>query len=208
VRAVIFDWSGTLSNNVDIFVKVCELMFKELGKEPLSKKELKDNFTLPYMSFWNKYFPDLTKEKQDQLFRKYVYQFENAKLYGSVIQILDFLKKNNYKIFVLSSDPIIRLSSEIKESGVELYLEKYYADVHKKEEVLPQIIKEYSLDINDSFYVGDTSGDVDAGKYAGVKTIGISWGFQSKHKLAESKPDYLIDDIIELKQIIEDELIK
>ena len=53
-KAFIFDWSGTLNDNFHCFYQVCNLIFKELNKEPISEKEIKLNHTLPYMKFWNK----------------------------------------------------------------------------------------------------------------------------------------------------------
>ena len=50
--------------------------------------------------------------------------------------------------------------------------------------------------------MGDTSGDVEAGRKAGIKTIGITWGFQHEKILAAAKPDFLINDIIKIKTIL------
>jgi phosphoglycolate phosphatase-like HAD superfamily hydrolase len=43
---------------------------------------------------------------------------------------------------------------------------------------------------------------MEAAKIAWIKTIWISWGFQHKTILEKSNPDFLIDDIIEIKEII------
>lgn len=74
-------------------------------------------------------------------------------------------------------------------------------EVHEKGEVIASLVKEFNLNENLTYYVGDTSGDVEAGKYAHVKTIGISWGFQDKSLLSKSDPDFLIDNILEIKDI-------
>lgn len=49
--------------------------------------------------------------------------------------------------------------------------------------------------------IGDTVSDVEAGKNAGVTTIGVTYGFHGK-KLAKSKPDYLVDHIKDILRII------
>ncbi len=58
-------------------------------------------------------------------------------------------------------------------------------DVHEKGEVIKSLVDDFNLDKDSTFYVGDTSGDVEAGKYSNVKTIGISWGFQHKDILSQ-----------------------
>ena len=62
-KAIIFDWAGTLNDSFSNFCKVTELMFNELGGEPILADEIRLNFTVQYMKFWNRYFPDLSKEK-------------------------------------------------------------------------------------------------------------------------------------------------
>ncbi len=200
-KAFIFDWSGTLSDNSRIFLEICHRMFVELGKEPISEEEIRRNFTLPYMNFWNKYFPDLTKERQDELNIKYTKLIDKyPELYPNVEEIINFLHDLDFKIFILSSDHV--LLSEVQRLGLEKFMTEIINKVHDKKDTIVHLLHKYNLDKNKTFYIGDTSGDVEAGKYAGVKTIGISWGFQHKDILASSNPDYLIDDIIEIKNIL------
>lgn len=162
-KAFIFDWSGTLSDNTHLFYKVCGLIFKELGAKPISIEEIRLNFTLPYMKFWNKYFPDLTRERQCKLYEKYMHQVGEAKIYKGVKEIIAYIKNKGYQIFILSSDPASKLIPEINKSGLTNLITKAVSDIHEKENVIKQLIVNYKLDKNYTFYVGDTSGDVEAG---------------------------------------------
>lgn len=201
-KAFIFDWSGTLSDNFHLFCKVCDLMFVELDKEPISPDEIRRNFTIPFMKFWNIYFPDLTLEKQCEMFDKYIHQVGEPELYDNVFNVVNFLHQSGYKIFILSGDPESKLFPEIDKSGLANLITKKIGGIHDKRDMLSYLVKEFSLDKNKTFYIGDTSGDVEAGKFAGLETIGISWGLQHKDALAKSNPDFLIDDIIEIKNIL------
>lgn len=201
-KAFIFDWSGTLSDNFHCFCQVCNLMFQDLGKNPILKKEIKLNFTLPYMKFWNRYFPDLSKERQCILYEKYIHKVDKPELYPKVEEVIRFLNNSDWKMFILSSDPISKLILETKKSALSQFFKKVVGDIHEKSEIIVSLIDEFDLDNNSTYYVGDTSGDVEAGKTAKVKTIGISWGFQHKSVLSKSNPDFLIDNIIEIKDIV------
>jgi pyrophosphatase PpaX len=79
---------------------------------------------------------------------------------------------------------------------------KIIGDVHEKAGFLTSLKSEFNLSQDSTFYIGDTSGDVEAGKEAMVKTIGISWGFQHKSILAKSNPDFLIDNLTEIEKIL------
>lgn len=201
-KAFIFDWSGTLSDNFHLFCKVCDLIFAELGRGSISAEEIKLHITSPYMKFWNIYFPNLTREKQCSLYEKYIHQVGEPKLYKKVNEIITRLNREGYLLFVLSSDPTSKLFPEIKKAGFTELIKKTVGDVHDKEDIIASFVKDFSLDEKLTYYVGDTSGDVEVGKNAGVKTVGISWGFQHKNVLSQSRPDFLIDNIIEIKDII------
>jgi phosphoglycolate phosphatase-like HAD superfamily hydrolase len=197
-KAFIFDWSGTLSDNFHLFCKVCDLMFTELGKEPISADEIKLNFTLPYMRFWNRYFPELTKETQCSLYEKYINQVGEPEIYKNVAEVIKYLSHSGHQLFILSSDPISKLLPEIERFGFSQLITKIVGGVHHKDEAIVTLINDFTLDKKRTFYVGDTTGDIEAGKSAGVTTIGISWGYNHKEVLAAAKPDFLIDDIEEI----------
>ena len=201
-KAIIFDWSGTLSDTFHPFSRVCALIFKELGCEPISDDEIRMNYTLPYMKFWNTYFPDLSKVKQEELFEKYIHHVGEPKLYLNVNETVFSLHFKGFKIIIVSSVPDSELSLEIKSSGLLEVIFKFYGNVREKGLVIAELVEKFNLSKSESFYVGDTSGDIDAGKLAGVKTIGITWGFQDKSVLAKSKPDYLVDNIKDLNVIL------
>lgn len=199
---VIFDWSGTLSDNVSQFCDVCALVFKELGREPLDRDEIRRHFTIPYMTFWNRYFPGLCEEDEKRIYEKHMKTFPHARLYDGVAVVLRELHGKGARLFVVSSDPVERLRGEVEASGLAPLFTEVIGDVHHKDESIQGIIKRYGLRQDATVYVGDTAGDIGAGKRSGVKTVGISWGFSVKERLAEAGPGALIDDIDELSGVL------
>jgi pyrophosphatase PpaX len=47
--------------------------------------------------------------------------------------------------------------------------------------------------------IGDTAPDIEAGKNAGVKTIGVTYGFYGR-KVTECNPDYVINNFSEIRE--------
>lgn len=192
-KAVIFDWSGTLSDNFHLFSKVVSLMFKELGHAPISDDDIKKSFAIPYMKFWNKFLPNLSKEMQNELYEKYIHQVGDPHLFPGIKEAVLSLHSLGYKLFVVSSDPKSKLSAETKNSGLLNVFLEVCAGAHDKHEAILFLVQKYSLDKENTYYVGDSSGDIDEGKLANVKTIGVSWGFQHKSIIENSNPDFLLD---------------
>lgn len=51
--------------------------------------------------------------------------------------------------------------------------------------------------------VGDWITDVEAGKRAGMVTVGCLYGIGNQKELRELKPDYLVNSILELKDLFD-----
>ncbi|PSR15387.1 carotenoid oxygenase [filamentous cyanobacterium CCP3] len=43
-------------------------------------------------------------------------------------------------------------------------------------------------------YVGDEVRDIQAARFAGIRPISVTWGFNSREALAAAQPDWLVDD--------------
>ena len=57
---------------------------------------------------------------------------------------------------------------------------------------------------NECLYVGDSDVDMITGKSNNIKTIGVTWGYKEKEILINEKPDYLIDNPVEIINIIKE----
>jgi len=202
IKNIIFDWSGTLSDDLTPVYKASMLVFKKLGKESISLARYKKEFTLPYMIFWNKYFPDITKEEQDNLFSKAIHQVEEPTLYPEAKNTLKKIDSMNIRMIVISSHPHDKLRKEAKSYGVQHLFQEINGGIHDKTETILSIIQRNKFNPQETMYVGDMTHDIDAGKKAKVVTVALGWGYQTKEKLMESGPDYYISNILELVKLL------
>lgn len=62
-------------------------------------------------------------------------------------------------------------------------------------------LKALKVKPSQALIVGDASVDIQMGKEAGVKTVGVTWGFGGKN-IKKGKADYVIDKIEELLKLL------
>jgi len=62
-------------------------------------------------------------------------------------------------------------------------------------------VSEFQADKDQTYYVGDTTGDIREAKAAGVRAVAVAWGWHSRERLAAVRPDYLVDKPEELLNI-------
>ncbi len=61
--------------------------------------------------------------------------------------------------------------------------------------MIHRAIADFNIDPEGSFFVGDTTGDILAGKRAGLATILVKTGFGGADKRFEATPDFVADDL-------------
>lgn len=57
-------------------------------------------------------------------------------------------------------------------------------------------------DAGSTVFVGDSPHDIEAGRAAGVVTVGVTWGAFPSDVLEDSGPDHLVEDVVELGRIL------
>ncbi|MDD3364092.1 MAG: HAD-IA family hydrolase, partial [Syntrophomonas sp.] len=61
-----------------------------------------------------------------------------------------------------------------------------------------KVLNAFGRDVEQAIMIGDTYIDIEAGRRAGTKTCGASYGLGNKEELIKSRPDFIISDISEL----------
>jgi phosphoglycolate phosphatase len=52
----------------------------------------------------------------------------------------------------------------------------------------------HQLVLDETVYVGDEVRDIQAARFAGIRPISVTWGFNSREALAAAQPDWLVDE--------------
>lgn len=201
IKNIIFDWSGTIMDDFDRVYLSCMEVFKMIGLGKISKKEFKNNFELPYMNFYNKYCK-VPKNEIDSLYKKTLIEDINLSLFEDIPELLEQLVLSGINLYIISTHPTLSLMEELKEYSLMKYFKRVYGGVTNKVEIIQNIIKELELDPINSIFIGDMDHDIIAGKKAQLKTIGVTWGYQSEERLIVSNPDYIVSNPNEITEII------
>ncbi len=206
MKLFLFDFDGVLVDSLDVYEKtVTDCLIKINRPLTRGREEFLELFD-------DNFYESLEKKGVDlDVFMKAAedipakIDYGKMKPFTAMRPVLDELKKNNILIVISSNDsPTIQEALRLYNFN-GIFQEILGADFKfsKKEKNL-YAIKKYSTAPRDIYYIGDTTGDIKEGKQAGVKTVGVTWGWHSKEKMAASKPDHLFDSPQELLNLIHD----
>ena len=127
--------------------------------------------------------------------------------YEGIVQLLGTLKEQGIRCAVLSNKPD-RQAVHVVETvfGQDLFFK-----VQGQKEGVPrkpdptavlQIAGEMGATPEETIYIGDSEVDIRTGHAAGMRTIGVSWGFRSREVLKEANAAYIVDTAQELLELI------
>lgn len=210
---ILFDLDGTLVDSKSVIIDSANHMLASFGFKKLDESEI-----IEHLKFDTSYLvSSLTGFTDGEQIKKGIFIFgdywkehiaTDSKLFEGVISTLEYLKD---KELVIISNGIRTVIEEM----LDLFkIRSFFKYIISGDE--PDCIKPTACPINKIFnnfniakkdqtvIVGDTVADIKAGKEAGIKTCAVSYGIGKLKDIKEAEPDYIIDSIIKLKNIVRD----
>jgi phosphoglycolate phosphatase len=201
--AIIFDFDGVIVDSYDIFKEAFVAACFENGYHQISTKEeflnLFDGNL--YESMEHTGIPAAAIEQILKKFKEDAHlNHNNIKLFNGTREMLTKLAEND-KIFVVSSN-----LTSIVEDMLRFHKIVYFEDVLGSDKGTSKVKKIESIKAKlpgyDFLYVGDTKGDMIEGRLGGAKTVAVTWGWHSRERLLEGKPDFFINSPDELVDLV------
>lgn len=211
VDLIIFDLDGTLVDSGEDIINAVNFTLKNIGFKEKSKQEISSYIGTGVEDLIRK----ALSKRQDDLFSKALSIFEeyyknhstdNSVLYPNVREVLEHFKNKRKAIVTNRKREFALLTLKI------LNISDYFEDVIGGDDIgcmkpsscpLDKTISRVKIDKDKTIIVGDMYLDILAGKKAGILTCGVTYGIGRKDDIIKAEPDFIIDDIVELKNIIE-----
>ena len=206
LKAIIFDFDGTIADTKDISYYVyCDLA-KKYNIEIIDKKsydalsELPLNKRLSHFGVPFYKLPKLVKIAIP-LFRQYL---KEAPVFPDLEDVLDYLKEQGYLLIILSSNHQKNINHFLELHNINHFSDVYAkASLFGKDKKIKKLLRKHKLSKDEVVYIGDEERDILSCKKAGVKIISVPWGYDDIKLLEAANPDFLIKNGRELIGIIE-----
>jgi phosphoglycolate phosphatase len=195
MKLFLFDFDGVLVKSLDIYVKAVCISLGKM-KQPLtcSREEFLSMFEGNFYESLMKKGVDLKEFMEISSGVLAQVDYKEMQPVVAMIDVVEQLQRNNI-LLVISSNHSQTISAALDKFKFNGYFREVLGSdflFSKKEKILYAVGK-YQVNPEDIYYIGDTAGDIVEGKAASVKTVGVTWGWHSKEKMAAAKPDYLFD---------------
>ncbi len=206
MSVILFDFDGTIANSIDTGITIINRLAKDFGYKQLDLDEIKrlQNLSSREIVKQSKVsifaLPFLVRRFQAELNR----EIQNLHPIPGMREALLTLKQHGDRLGIISSNSEENVRAFLKAQSLESVFDWVSSSpkIFGKSRVIKQVIRQNRLDPQTVFYVGDETRDIEAAKKSKVRSIAVSWGFNSRQALAAYQPDFLIQHPQEFAGII------
>ena len=215
MKACIFDLDGTLTNTLESMTYSVNLTLKEMGLSQITKDQCRmfvGNGARVLIEESLKVSGDPKASRIEEGMKIYGRIFDqnctyHVTLYEGIPEMLKALKDRGIHLAVLSNKPdrqTVKVVKEIFGDNIFDYAQGQKDGIRRKPEPdgVWYLMEQMQVSKEECLYIGDSEVDAATGKNAGLKTIGVLWGFRDRKTLETAEVDDLIDRPDELLQFV------
>lgn len=215
-RLVIFDVDGTLVDSQEMIVAAFTHAYAGLDLAPPPPDQMLRFVGRSLELIFPELSPELDAPLHDKLTQGYRDAYFHLRktrgsnatspLYPGAMQALETLRAQDWTLLAVATGKSKRgLDKLIEGYGLEGYfLSQQVADFHPSKPhpaMVQACLNETGVAADRTVMIGDTTFDIDMGRAAGVKTIGVSWGY---HPVETLQADTIIHSFDALHSAIDD----
>lgn len=205
VSVIIFDFDGTLADTLEAIVAITNRLAIEFGYKTVNAEEVKKlqnlssqeiikHSQIPLLKL-----PFLVRRVKSEL-RQEIHQLRPIQ---GIQEALWALKQDGNRLGIVTSNAEANVLTFLKHHGLYELFEFVHSgtSLFGKNKVLKRLLAQKQISPNTVVYVGDETRDIEAARQVKIKSVAVSWGFNSRQALARHNPDFLISQPHELLAI-------
>lgn len=203
-RNLIFDWSGTLVDDLGPVIEATNVVLGKYGIAPLDREGFRRVFRLPYRDFYAELLPTISLEELEAHFRP---AFDAALTPVTVLpharEKLEWCTALGIRTFVLTSMDTLAFERQMDDFGLRHHFEATYSGVLDKRELIGQILATHDLNPLETAFVGDMTHDIETARHGGLSSIAVLTGYNHAEVLAAVRPDLTVPDLGVLRTLLD-----
>lgn len=210
-KTLILDFDGTIADTQKSIIQSMFFVADKLNIKNIDEEQIKNLIGLPLKTTLKEAFL-LDKKSIDEatiIYRKHYNEIaiDTIALFKNVKDTLLYFNQKDVHLTVASSKGRKALIKILKKQNIHQLFsfiggEESVANKKPSPEIVHLILKKLNYNPNECLVVGDTVYDIEMGQRANVDTCAVTYGNNTKATLLKQKPNYIIDDFKNLKEIV------
>jgi phosphoglycolate phosphatase-like HAD superfamily hydrolase/ADP-ribose pyrophosphatase YjhB (NUDIX family) len=200
IRNVLFDWSGTLVDDLGAVVEATNAVLTRAGRNPLSREQFREEFALPFTGFYQRHTPHVPMEQLEAWFHARFREVQDqVTALPHARGFLEFCRGRGLRTGLLSTMHPEHFAVQAKANGFDRFLDHVHLGIWDKREKIAAILKEHGWRPEETVYIGDMEHDVETARSVGMGSVGVLTGYNSSDRLHRAGPDLVVEHLGELQ---------
>jgi phosphoglycolate phosphatase-like HAD superfamily hydrolase/ADP-ribose pyrophosphatase YjhB (NUDIX family) len=205
LRNVIFDWSGTLVDDLPAVLEASNHVFRLAGVPEMDLASFRAQFSLPFQDFYDGYIPNVPLPQLEAWFHeRFRLVQDNVRELPHAREFLEFCRQQGLKTFLLSTIHGEHYHRQAERHRLNDYLDHVYVEVPDKRVRILELLRVHQLNPRETVFVGDMQHDIEAAAAGGVFSCAVLTGYNRLDQLKASCPDVIVEHLGELRRLLEE----
>ena len=202
IRNVIFDWSGTLVNDLPAVWRATNYTLVMAGRSEMTLEEFRAEFSLPFDEFYDRVAPGISLEQLEEWYKEsFADEQKQIEPLPHAREFFDFCRQKGLRTFLLST--IHPDHYQAQSARIPFEFEREYIRVMDKRARIQDILTENRLEPEATVFIGDMQHDIDTAHAGGIRSCSVLTGFNTLAQLRLSKPDLVVEHLGELQKLLD-----
>lgn len=214
VKLAIFDLDGTLLDTIGDLAASCDAVMQMNGLPQHTTDEYRQMVGRGILRLVEAAIPEQMRlpEYVEKVRRDFVaYYLDHIDLhthpYNGIPELIDAMTERGVKIAVASNKFQAGTERLIRSffPGVEFVAvlgQRVGVPLKPDPQIDLEIIEAAGVEPSETLHIGDSGVDMQTAHAAGVRAVGVTWGFRSREELAESGADVIVDHPEEILNLL------
>ena len=204
IRNLIFDWSGTLVDDLAAVLRATNHVFRQAGRAEMSLDQFRAEFCLPFQPFYDRHLPEIPPAQLEQWFHEQFREVQDmVEALPHAREFLLFCRARGVRTFLLSTVHPDHWETQSARTGLGTFVDRPYVGVPDKRQVIRQILADNALAPHETVFIGDMQHDIETARHGGIGAVAVLTGFNKLDQLRAAGPDLIVEHLGELRAILE-----
>jgi phosphoglycolate phosphatase-like HAD superfamily hydrolase/ADP-ribose pyrophosphatase YjhB (NUDIX family) len=204
IRNIIFDWSGTLVDDLPAVWAATNHVLSRAGIPEMTLDRFRAEFCLPFTRFYERHTPHVPMAQLEEWFHSQFRQAqESVQPLPHAREFLEFCRQRQVQTFVLSTVHREHFAVQSERTGFAALLDRPYVEIWDKRKKIHELLSENELAPDETIFIGDMEHDIETARHGGIGSCAVLTGYNSYEQLRAAGPDLVVEHLGELREVLE-----
>jgi phosphoglycolate phosphatase len=204
IRNILFDWSGTLVDDLPAVWTATNHVFLQAGLPELTLEQFRAEFCLPFTRFYERFTPQIPMTQLEEWFHAGFRQVQHTVMpLPHARPFLEFCQGRGVRAFVLSTVHREHFAVQSARTGFGIFFDQLYVEIRDKRKKIHDILAENHLAPGETIFIGDMEHDIETARHGGIGACAVLTGYNSLAQLRAAEPDLIVEHLGELREFFE-----